>query len=704
MPAGTRDAALGEARDAVGSGAPGLRYMPALDGLRAFAVLAVLLYHGDVSWLPGGYLGVDAFFVLSGFLITSLLLAEWRNHERIDLRSFWSRRARRLLPALVVVLAAVVAYAAFVAQPVELRALRRDTFAALSYLANWNQVFSDVSYFEQYGAPSPLRHMWSLAIEEQFYLIWPLVVFALLRWSKGSRRVLGVFCGILAVASALWMAWLHQPGADPSRVYYGTDTRAQSLLFGALLATLLAGGHVVRTRGARTALHGAGIAAAAALAWIWTTTSDGDAWQYRGGYALAAVLVAVVIASVAGPSASGPFGRVLSIRPLVAIGMVSYGLYLWHWPVYVYLSPDRTGLDGASLLAVRLFVTTGLACASYFVVEQPVRHGALRGWTVRVVAPATAAALVALLVVATSASVPPAFEEVAASELAPPPETQAPSAARAGVVSEAGTGDVAAAAPVEPLRVMLVGDSVARSLGPGIARAAAARGFVFWDASVPGCGLASDVGERWLARWQGLDERCVPPWRSRFPQQLAEFRPHVVVALFGAQDAFDRRVDGQVVPFDSPEGERLARADLEEAADLLTAGDTELVLLTAPYYRICCPMPIEEGRSPMNEAWIDRYNRVQRTVAVGRTSSVTVLDLNRVLDPGGTWTDTVDGVKVRSYDRSHLSEEGADFVAAWLAPQLLEQHAATRSDDAPSDHAKVAGSLIASIPFVGERS
>jgi peptidoglycan/LPS O-acetylase OafA/YrhL len=162
--------------------------MPALDGLRALAVIAVLLYHGNVSWARGGYFGVDAFFVLSGFLITSLLLGEWRSSQRIDLRAFWTRRARRLLPAVVLVVAAVAGYAGTAARPIELHQLRRDAFSTLGYVANWNQIFSHQSYFEQYAAPSPLRHVWSLAIEEQFYVLWPLVVFGLLRVGRGSRR------------------------------------------------------------------------------------------------------------------------------------------------------------------------------------------------------------------------------------------------------------------------------------------------------------------------------------------------------------------------------------------------------------------------------------------------------------------------------------------------------------------------------------
>ena len=233
-----------------------LAYMPALDGIRALAVAAVLLYHGEVSWAQGGYLGVDAFFVLSGFLITSLLLAEWRGEGRIALSAFWARRARRLLPALFLVLAGVAVYGAVVAAPVELDQLRRDGLSALGYVANWGQIFSHQSYFQSFAAPSPLRHTWSLAIEEQFYLVWPLLVAGVLRWRRGSFRSLTMITGALLVASATWMVLLYTPGADPTRVYYGTDTRAQSLLMGALLALVLARRRRPMGDAATRVLHG----------------------------------------------------------------------------------------------------------------------------------------------------------------------------------------------------------------------------------------------------------------------------------------------------------------------------------------------------------------------------------------------------------------------------------------------------------------
>ena len=350
--------------------APSLGYQPALDGLRALAVIGVLLYHADVSWAPGGFLGVDAFFVLSGFLITSLLVDEWRKHGRIDLRAFWARRARRLLPALVLVIVAVGAYALFVARPDELDRIRGDAFGSLLYVANWRQLFES-SYFAQLATPSPLRHTWSLGIEEQWYLVWPLALLLALRFTGARRWLVIVVTSALAIGSAVLMALLFD-AHDPSRVYYGTDTRAQALLVGAVLALLVMRPRRRPRQSRATAgmvgLEVVGIIAVVYLGWLWTHVADTSTWMYSGGFLVEAVAVAALIVAATRPY-SPILGPLLSIAPLRAIGRISYGVYLWHWPVYVYLTPARTGLDDGALLFVRLAATFGLAVLSYRLIE-----------------------------------------------------------------------------------------------------------------------------------------------------------------------------------------------------------------------------------------------------------------------------------------------------------------------------------------------
>jgi peptidoglycan/LPS O-acetylase OafA/YrhL len=358
-----------------------LTYRPGLDGLRALAVAGVVLYHAEPGWLPGGYLGVDLFFVLSGFLITSLLLAERDRTGTVDLGRFWLRRARRLLPA-VVVLVGVCTLAAAVLARDDLGRTRADAVASLLYVNNWHQVLADHSYFVQFERPSLLLHLWSLAVEEQFYLVWPLLLLAGLRLFGRRGMVVAIVAGI--AASALLMAVLYDAAGDPSRVYYGTDTRASTILVGALLAFLWP---VERLRGrlapgARVALDGFGVAALGLVALAFLRQRDYDPFAYRGGLLLFAIAAAFLIAAVSHPASR--LERVFAWAPLVWIGARSYGIYLWHWPVMMLARPRDVGFDGPLLVALQIAATVAIAAVSYRLVEQPIRTGtaqrSLRAW------------------------------------------------------------------------------------------------------------------------------------------------------------------------------------------------------------------------------------------------------------------------------------------------------------------------------------
>jgi len=380
-----------------------LPYSPGLDGLRALAVIAVLLYHADLAWIPGGFLGVEVFFVISGYLITALLLAEWRQRGRIDLKGFWMRRARRLLPALYVLLVVSLAFSV-VFLPGEVARLRGDVLAAFGYVTNWYLLFGHVSYFEAVGRPSLLQHLWSLAVEEQFYLLWPPVLALVLAIGASRlrrRRALTVALAG-AVASAVAMALLYAPGVDPSRIYYGTDTRSTGLLCGAAVAFLwlpddkyrpsetrhhrleLATRGRFRRRWGWTApllLDVVGFAALGALVWFCLNLGEFRPLLYEGGFALVALATVVTIMAVVHPY-SFMGARVLGSAPLRWIGVRSYGIYLWHWPVFMVTRPDLdVPIEGLPLLALRLSVTVLLADLSYRFVETPIRRGALgRAW------------------------------------------------------------------------------------------------------------------------------------------------------------------------------------------------------------------------------------------------------------------------------------------------------------------------------------
>jgi peptidoglycan/LPS O-acetylase OafA/YrhL len=353
-----------------------LPHLPGLDGLRALAVIAVLIYHAEASWLPGGFLGVEVFFVLSGYLVAALLLADYERSGRVDLASFWLRRARRLLPAALALIGAVVAYT-LIFLPAEAAALRDDSLAALIYLMNWQLIFAQQSYFEAIGRPSLLRHLWSLAVEEQFYLIWPLLLAGALRLLRPSWALLLTLLG--ALGSSLLMAALYQPNIDPSRIYYGTDTRVAGMLIGAALAFVWPPDLLPLRTGRSTALQldGLGLLALGALLICFLWFDEYLPLLYRGGFAMVALTTAVLIAVLVHPNSFVGWG-LLGSAPLRAIGVRSYSIYLWHWPVFALTRPGLDlALDGPGLLLLRLGLTGALAELSYRFIEQPFRSGAV---------------------------------------------------------------------------------------------------------------------------------------------------------------------------------------------------------------------------------------------------------------------------------------------------------------------------------------
>ena len=357
--------------------APRLEYRPGLDGLRAIAVAGVFLFHARPHadgnpYLPGGFLGVDLFFVLSGYLITSLLLVEWDAGSRIDLRRFWMRRARRLLPALVVVVLAALILAAIFARD-DLGRTRGDAVSSLLYYTNWHLIIANHSYFTLMGQPSLLNHLWSLAVEEQFYVIWPLLLVPGLVLLGRRRLPLLVVVGIAGSALAMWL--LYNPNRDPSRVYYGTDTRAFLLLMGILLA--LVWPWIERMRRALPVFELLGVAALVGTVLLFLRMQDFDPTLYRGGDLAAAFCFAVLVGAVAHPATG--LGQALGVAPLRWIGERSYGIYLWHWPVVALMRP---GLDiswtGPGVVVVQAAIVLAAAALSYRFIEQPIRTRSLQ--------------------------------------------------------------------------------------------------------------------------------------------------------------------------------------------------------------------------------------------------------------------------------------------------------------------------------------
>jgi peptidoglycan/LPS O-acetylase OafA/YrhL len=361
----------------------GQRYVPGLDGLRAIAVLAVIAYHVGLGWAQGGLLGVGIFFTLSGYLITDLLMARQAATGNLGLLSFWQRRARRLLPALFVMLAVVIGWVALL-QRSQLPDLRGAVAAAVGYVSNWWLIAHNASYFARFGPPSPLGHLWSLAVEEQFYLIWPWLILAglmLARRKNDAFRRRWFFRGslVLAAVSAIAMALLYNPGFDPTRVYDGTDTRAFALLIGAALAFALPSRLMPAQapRNGRLLLDSVGAAGLIVIAVLIWRTGQYSAFMYRGGLVLLALATGAVVLAAVAPA--GRLGNVLGWTPLRWIGVRSYGIYLWHYPIIVLTTP-ADGQESFVRASLQVAASIGAAALSWRFVEEPIRHGAIGRW------------------------------------------------------------------------------------------------------------------------------------------------------------------------------------------------------------------------------------------------------------------------------------------------------------------------------------
>ncbi len=359
----------------------GRRYMPGLDGLRAIAVIGVMLYHLKFGWAEGGLLGVGVFFTLSGYLITDILLNQV-SKGGMKLKSFWLARARRLLPALFLMLIVVTAWVTVIGphQPAD---FRTAALSAAAYVNNWWLIFHHVSYFERFAPPSPLNHLWTLSVEEQFYILWPFLLMAGLRFVPELKNTTGVrprLAGVTLIAalcSGILMAVLYHPSLDPSRVYYGTDTRALELLIGAALAMVWPSRrlHPRIAPRARWMVEAAGVAGLAVIGLMFWRTTEFSPFLYRGGFAVLGLGSVLAVASLAHPASR--LGSVIGCGPMRWIGERSYGIYLWTLPIIVLTSPQAA--HGPDLLRAILQVAAILAVAelSWRYVENPVRHGAL---------------------------------------------------------------------------------------------------------------------------------------------------------------------------------------------------------------------------------------------------------------------------------------------------------------------------------------
>ena len=637
-----------------------LRYQPGLDGLRALALIAMLAFHDDR--LQGGFLGLTTFFTLSGFLITGLLLSEYASTHRVSLGHFFARRARRLMPAALIGI--VVAGAVSIALHDGQTSLnfRFDALSALGQVANWRFLISGRAYANLLATPSPLLHYWSLAVEEQFYLVLAPLIAGLLALTRGRKALLGGALAVLATLSFI-DGWL-VVNQSIDRAYYGTDTRALEFLIGALLAVVMSRRYLTTLQSRAVASVGAVALGGLAVGTVIARVTD--VGLLRGGFLLFACGSGLVVLAACEP---GPVKWLCSLSVFVALGRISYGVYIFHWPIFIWLNEARTGLDPLTLTVVRMTVTIGLATVTYVFVEQPIRQRRFfKGQRTRWVAVPAAMSIAALGALVVGAAAPPLVANFA------------PEASQATVLREARQQEQASpetqpvashtkdsspdrrAGPRPVKRIMVVGDSVALTLGRGIERWGAQNGVAVLNDGVIGCPLlvGADVRGYWGVATRDAD-MCQS--RTTWPQYLEEFKPDLVVALYGAWDVYDASFDhGKTwVSAGMPEFDRFYRGQVADAARRLGESGAHVLWLTPPCFAA------NSGSLDPNAVWydperVDVLARVEHEVAAANG-----MGISDVAHNGGCPVDfdsRPDGV--------HYSDAGADETTAQLAPLLRQ--------------------------------
>ncbi len=734
---------------------PRLGHIPGLDGIRALSVLAIIAFHTGLNSVPGGFYGVDAFFVLSGFLITSLLVKEWSGTGTIRLRRFWAGRARRLLPALFLLVAVMGIVLAVVPAVLATPHILGDALSTIFYVSNWYSIHNGVTYFSLSTQPSPLLHTWSLAIEEQFYLMWPLVVLAVLKLGTTGRRarragrrqqrhaveVLGggpaaarrtaagqrrprvdapapaarpVRRGLLRLlGSAILMAIL-APNGYTTRAYYGTDTRAQALLVGAAISIGLTLWQDGSDRRWFTRLAGVlALAGVAGTAVLWATTSETSTFAFSGGFLVASLAAgAVVLGCAAAPRSL--VVRLLELPPLPQWGRISYGVYLWYWPVLLVMTGQRLHWGVYPLFLARVGITVAIAALSYDLVEMPIRRGALKRWRSWVAAPIGAALAISAVFISTL--VPVGAAELQGSQLAvtgptsttstvapgrhdrphpphprprarrPPPRRRRRPPRRCRPTCRPPSP---AATTSKPVKVLLVGDSIAGTLGVGLAQEAHQYDVQIANEGTPGCSLSMQTQIKVLFYTVAPDAPCdvgknpnslFATWRK----WVDAYNPDVVVYL-ARGETFDQEVGGKWQNLGQAGFDSYLVNRYRQAVSVLGSKGASVVLMTTPYY--------DSGTSPAGTPWpedaparVTGDNATMRQVATTTPpgtdgSRVYVFDLNAVVSPNHAFSPTVDQINMRCTDGVHFTQSGGIYVGRRLAPELaaLGQAHATAS-------------------------
>lgn len=657
-----------------------LGYQPALDGLRGLALLAIVAFHSQVPWMPGAFLSVSTFFTLSGFLITTLVIEEVATGGRFSLRRFYARRARRLLPAALVSVALIVVAAQVLGNADQLARLRADALASLFYVANWHLIAIGDSYGAIFQTASPFTHFWTLAIEEQFYLLFPLLAAGTLVVFRRSVVKMAAAFGFVALCSVLWSAWLVRSDAGIDRVYFGTDTRMAELLVGAIAAVWWARARPLRP-GVQRVLVWSGIPALVLMLWLWHVADRNTLAFYRGGLAVYALLTVVVILS--GIQPNGPLRRYMGWRPLVAVGIVSYGAYLLHWPILVWLRLHAP-LPPWAQLAVGLALTLAAAALLHHFVEHPIRiRRRFTGHKAPWLAGASIVAVAALILGTTISPVrsPSSIDFGAAAAQVNVTSTTVPvDGAAVGALSKMSPEELeafgrwsreqeAVNASKAP-SVAVFGDSTALMTGYGLSRWLMGHLDLLKPAGGEaqlGCGLLTGMtryeGERpvpipdnctgYVDRWVAAAEKNridialiqVGPWEVR-DHDLGPDAPRAHLGQDAAMDVLEREA-------------------LDRAITALEPKVGHIVILLSPDITVMRAAGVDPPLSDRasDPVRMERFRQIEREVAAKHGNRVSVVDLQAFL------ATRPDERQLRP-DGVHFTEATSQEVAAWLGPAI----------------------------------
>jgi peptidoglycan/LPS O-acetylase OafA/YrhL len=635
---------------------PRLPHVPSFDGLRALALLGILAFHQGYDLVRGGFLGISSFLTLSGFLVATLLLAEWSQDGRVSVVRFWERRARRLIPALAFVLAGVVVLQAALrvgAGP----GFRGDVLAAAGQVLNWRFAFGGDGFASVLTDPSPVQHLWSVSLAVQVFLLLPLAFVGLMRFVGTRWRGAGAVFGLVAVGSFVAASMTADRSGNDGLAYYGTHTRLGELLVGVVLAYAVlspAFRRLMETPRGATILRYGPFVALAGLAWLWSTTSLYSSNLFGGVTLVNALLTAFVVLAVTIP---GPATSALSWLPLRAVGIISYAAYLVHWPIYLLLDEDRTGLDSNLLFLARLGATLAVAALLTWVVERPIRYRLAIRRRQLGVALGTSLALVGAVALVLPEQ--------------PPPDVSL------SVDDGDGPGDLEVVTPApgddEIVRIALVGDGLAGSLTSGLET---------WNADqtdqqvrvdthvAPGCPISAPGPVRLAGETIGEDIACVG-FGPRLPELLDASGADAIVVVGGLVDLGEREIDRKWRHVGDPVFDDWVGDRYDDLADRLAGQDVPVLWATYPHVRLA---PGNDGEGDWTTVAdndplrVERLNEIIHDTVGGR-DDFSVIDLDawsQDLPAGGAF-----GAEYRLEGRD-LTEAGADAAARWLVPKVLE--------------------------------